>query len=298
MMKRFTMGHFGRRPIQYSWLAIVFPCLLLNYFGQGAGLLRDPTIAPNPFYSLVPSSLIYPMSRTSLRLTCSRKVLILRLLSRMRTSISMTAALAPPCRRPHRAQMPDETLAKRLAWVDPTMKRVVDLYKKEGGTFPEPILNLDWYPEYDADRVAKDINGHFTRDTKVGDKEYKKGDQVPSFVALTDDGATTSMMSKLLKYCKCEGVTASGGQRALPFGIPTLWPRPPRRKGRDAFPVRYTPRVSGPQMILCSCSPSRARSLSATIQAANSAGSRLPVTGEKSTVRHSRTRAVTSRANR
>jgi len=59
------MGHFGRRPIQYSWCAIVFPCLLLNYFGQGAGLLRDPTIAPNPFYSLVPSSLIYPMAALS-----------------------------------------------------------------------------------------------------------------------------------------------------------------------------------------------------------------------------------------
>ena len=59
------LGHFGRRPIQYSWCAIVFPCLLLNYFGQGAGLLRDPTIAPNPFYSLVPSSLIYPMAALS-----------------------------------------------------------------------------------------------------------------------------------------------------------------------------------------------------------------------------------------
>ena len=56
------MGHFGRRPIQYSWCAIVFPCLLINYFGQGAGLLRDPSIAPNPFYSLVPSAYIYPMA--------------------------------------------------------------------------------------------------------------------------------------------------------------------------------------------------------------------------------------------
>jgi KUP system potassium uptake protein len=59
------MGHFGRRPIQYSWCAIVFPCLLLNYFGQGAGLLRDPSIAPNPFYSLVPSAYIYPMAALS-----------------------------------------------------------------------------------------------------------------------------------------------------------------------------------------------------------------------------------------
>ena len=59
------LGHFGRRPIQYSWLLIVFPCLLLNYFGQGAGLLLDPGIAPNPFYSLVPDSLLYPMAALS-----------------------------------------------------------------------------------------------------------------------------------------------------------------------------------------------------------------------------------------
>ena len=56
------LGHFGRRPIQLSWLAIVFPCLILNYFGQGAGLLLDPSIAANPFYSLVPDSLLYPMA--------------------------------------------------------------------------------------------------------------------------------------------------------------------------------------------------------------------------------------------
>jgi len=56
------MGHFGRRPIQYSWLLLVFPCLLLNYFGQGAGLLLDPATASNPFYSMVPSTLLYPMA--------------------------------------------------------------------------------------------------------------------------------------------------------------------------------------------------------------------------------------------
>lgn len=59
------LGHFGRRPIQYSWCAIVFPCLLINYFGQGAGLLQNPAIAPNPFYSLVPASCIYPMAALS-----------------------------------------------------------------------------------------------------------------------------------------------------------------------------------------------------------------------------------------
>ncbi len=56
------LGHFGRRPIQLSWLFIVFPCLVLNYFGQGAGLLLDPSIAANPFYSLVPDTLLYPMA--------------------------------------------------------------------------------------------------------------------------------------------------------------------------------------------------------------------------------------------
>jgi len=55
------MGHFGRRPIRLAWAAYVFPSLLLNYFGQGALLLRDPTAALNPFYRLVPGNLIYPM---------------------------------------------------------------------------------------------------------------------------------------------------------------------------------------------------------------------------------------------
>ncbi|MDQ3698138.1 MAG: potassium transporter Kup [Gemmatimonadota bacterium] len=55
------MGHFGRRPIQIAWYAIVFPSLLLNYFGQGALLLRDPGAADNPFYRLVPEPLLYPM---------------------------------------------------------------------------------------------------------------------------------------------------------------------------------------------------------------------------------------------
>ncbi|HJU88757.1 MAG TPA: potassium transporter Kup [Gemmatimonadaceae bacterium] len=55
------MGHFGRRPIRVAWYAVVFPALLLNYFGQGALLLRDPIAADNPFYHLVPEPLLYPM---------------------------------------------------------------------------------------------------------------------------------------------------------------------------------------------------------------------------------------------
>ena len=55
------MGHFGRTPIQLAWFALVLPALLLNYFGQGALLLRNPEAIVNPFYLLAPSWLLYPM---------------------------------------------------------------------------------------------------------------------------------------------------------------------------------------------------------------------------------------------
>ncbi|HMI57857.1 MAG TPA: potassium transporter Kup [Gemmatimonadaceae bacterium] len=55
------MGHFGRLPIRLAWAVYVFPSLLLNYFGQGALLLRDPSASLNPFYLLIPKGLIYPM---------------------------------------------------------------------------------------------------------------------------------------------------------------------------------------------------------------------------------------------
>jgi KUP system potassium uptake protein len=49
------MGHFGRGPITRSWLFLVFPAVILNYFGQGALVLADPARAiSNPFYLLVP----------------------------------------------------------------------------------------------------------------------------------------------------------------------------------------------------------------------------------------------------
>jgi KUP system potassium uptake protein len=55
------MGHFGRRPIQLGWFAVVLPALVLNYFGQGGLLLADPHAAENPFYLLAPSWAHYPM---------------------------------------------------------------------------------------------------------------------------------------------------------------------------------------------------------------------------------------------
>ena len=49
------MGHFGRRPIRLAWLGFVLPALLLNYFGQGALLIRDPGALANPFYHARPA---------------------------------------------------------------------------------------------------------------------------------------------------------------------------------------------------------------------------------------------------
>jgi KUP system potassium uptake protein len=48
------MGHFGRRAIGISWLTLVYPCLVLNYMGQGALLLGHPEAASNPFYLMAP----------------------------------------------------------------------------------------------------------------------------------------------------------------------------------------------------------------------------------------------------
>lgn len=55
------MGHFGKKPIRLAWFWLVFPALLLNYFGQGALVLRDPAAVANPFYLLAPRALLYPL---------------------------------------------------------------------------------------------------------------------------------------------------------------------------------------------------------------------------------------------
>ena len=55
------LGHFGRKPIQMAWLCLVFPALLINYFGQGAKVLADPAAIENPFYRLVPDQFLLPM---------------------------------------------------------------------------------------------------------------------------------------------------------------------------------------------------------------------------------------------
>jgi KUP system potassium uptake protein len=55
------LGHFGRKPIQWAWLGLVLPALLINYFGQGALVLAHPAAIENPFYRLVPEAVLLPM---------------------------------------------------------------------------------------------------------------------------------------------------------------------------------------------------------------------------------------------
>jgi KUP system potassium uptake protein len=55
------MGHFGRRPIQFAWTAVVFPSLALNYVGQGALVLATPAAVSNPFFLMAPDWALLPV---------------------------------------------------------------------------------------------------------------------------------------------------------------------------------------------------------------------------------------------
>ncbi len=55
------MGHFGRSPIRLGWFTLVFPSLILNYFGQGALLIANPEAITNPFFALAPSWALAPL---------------------------------------------------------------------------------------------------------------------------------------------------------------------------------------------------------------------------------------------
>jgi len=81
-------------------------------------------------------------------------------------------------------------------------QKVRELYKKEGGAFPEPVLGMNWENmgdghEFSAHKTARLINGYYTRDVEVKQpdgsvKVFKKGTQVAAFPALMDDGSTCS----------------------------------------------------------------------------------------------------------
>jgi KUP system potassium uptake protein len=55
------MGHFGAKPIRVAWFGAVFPALLLNYYGQGALLLRDASTARDPFFLMAPEWAMWPL---------------------------------------------------------------------------------------------------------------------------------------------------------------------------------------------------------------------------------------------
>lgn len=75
----------------------------------------------------------------------------------------------------------------------PLFNEIRALYKAEGGVLPEPILKMNWPDKYDAAEWTRRINGFFWTDAKVGDKQYKRGQLVPTFGALKDDGSTSSL---------------------------------------------------------------------------------------------------------
>lgn len=64
------LGHFGKGPIRLAWFSIVLPCLILNYFGQGALLLSNPKAAANPFYMLAPEWALIPLVILATLSTC------------------------------------------------------------------------------------------------------------------------------------------------------------------------------------------------------------------------------------
>jgi len=64
------LGHFGRQPIRRVWFALVLPALLLNYFGQGALLISDPSKSTHPFFELAPSWSLYPLIILATAATC------------------------------------------------------------------------------------------------------------------------------------------------------------------------------------------------------------------------------------
>lgn len=92
-------------------------------------------------------------------------------------------------------------------------EKLKDLYKKDAGALPEPILNLKWdytsMGEYDPHRVAKEINGYFVKDVTIKGKQYKKGTLVPSFAFLQADGSTSSG-----NWLYCNSYTEKGNMSA------------------------------------------------------------------------------------
>ena len=88
-----------------------------------------------------------------------------------------------------------------------------DIKKGKAAVFPEPIVNLKWdyttHGEFDAHKMAKEINGYFLKDVTIGSNSFKKGDLVPSFAYLQADGSTSSA-----NWLYCNSYTGKGNMAA------------------------------------------------------------------------------------
>jgi formate dehydrogenase major subunit len=91
--------------------------------------------------------------------------------------------------------------------------KIQELYRKEGGVLPEPIVNLKWdyttRGKFDAHKVAKAVNGYFLKDVTIKDTTYKKDTLVPSFAFLQADGSTSSG-----NWLYCNSYTEKGNMAA------------------------------------------------------------------------------------
>ena len=110
------MGHFGKRPIRIAWYGLVMPALVINYFGQGALLLRNPSAVDNPFYLMAPSWALLPLvvlataatviasqALISAAFSVTKQAIQLGLLPRMRDPST------PRCATPGRSTCPSST---------------------------------------------------------------------------------------------------------------------------------------------------------------------------------------------
>lgn len=75
----------------------------------------------------------------------------------------------------------------------PLINRLREMYKAEGGALPEALLKMNWPEKYDPEEWTRRINGFFWADTTIGNKTYKKGQLVPAFGNLKEDGSTSSL---------------------------------------------------------------------------------------------------------
>jgi len=106
-------------------------------------------------------------------------------------------------------------VARSDAWIIDQLAKALKQEYAAGGVYPDPIRDLAWNygsgEEPDVHTIAKEVNGYFTTDTTFADKNksFKKGDQVPSFAWLKDDGSTASG-----NWLYCGSYTADGNMMA------------------------------------------------------------------------------------